>query len=76
MKYQKPSTPVKIASTVIFVAILIGVMAFFVKVFDAKPYRAPVVLDRNFDRSAMQAALKKAAKKKAEETDEEEDEEA
>ena len=57
MKYQKPSTPVIIASTVIFTAILIGVMAFFVKVFDAKPYRAPVVLDRNYDHSAMQAAL-------------------
>ena len=57
MKFQKPSTSVKIASTVIFTAILIGVMAFFIKVFAAKPYRAPVILDRDYDRSAMQAAM-------------------
>ncbi len=57
MKPQQSSTPVKIASTVIFAAILIGVMAFFIKVFDAKPYRAPVILDRDYDRSAMQAAM-------------------
>ena len=40
-----------------FVALLIGTVVFFVTVFDADPYRPPVVLDRNYDRSVMQSSL-------------------
>ena len=57
MKTKFTTPTAKIAGAIIFAALLIGAMALFVTVFSAKPYRAPVVLDRNYDRSAMQAAV-------------------
>ena len=61
MKTKPIPTSAKIVSAALFAAMLIGVMAFFVKVFSAAPYRTPVVLDRHYDRSAMQEALAPAA---------------
>ena len=61
MKTKPIPTSAKIVGAALFAAMLIGAMAFFVKVFSAAPYRAPVVLDRHYDRSAMQEALAPAA---------------
>ena len=57
MKTNSKSPSAKIVGAIIFAALLLGAMAFFVKVFPAPPYRAPVFLDRHYDRAAMQAAV-------------------
>ena len=56
---KKNSIPLsaQIAGAAVFVALLLGIVIFFVSVFDADKYKPPVKLDRNYDRSAMAEAM-------------------
>ena len=57
MKNHKIPLYAQLIGLAFFVALLLGTIVFFVTVFDASPYKPPVVLNRNYDRSAMQASL-------------------
>ena len=57
MKSFADSFPVRALSFALFTLLLVGTMAFFVKVFSAEPYNAPPPVDRSYDRTAMDQAI-------------------
>lgn len=57
MKKNSISFSSQIAGTIVFAVLMTAAVVFFVSVFGAGKYKAPVVLDRSYDRSEMLSAV-------------------
>ncbi len=54
---KKISPAAQLTGTILFLALLVGIVVSFVTIFDALPYAAPIKLDKNYDRAAMEEAM-------------------